>query len=301
MTGVSTTRRKASRRTRRQALIGGLYIAPSFILMMIFNVTPIFLSIWFSFTKYSMVSPPEWIGLSNYARLLTNRVLAESLSNTVRYVLITVPLQTVLALLIATFIAENLKNRYGSLLRSVIFIPVIVSLIASATVWDIMYETKGGIINQFLALFGVKPVNFLGKAFALNSVAAVAVWKNTGYYMVIYYAGVMNVPADVREAAIVDGAGPVQRFFRITLPILKPITYMIVTLGIIGSFQVFDLVYKMTGGGPVRATYTVAYVIYAFAFQDKNFGYASAVAICLMIVILLIHLIQTMFFKEKDA
>jgi multiple sugar transport system permease protein len=105
----------------------------------------------------------------------------------------------------------------------------------------------------------------------------------------------------VREAAIVDGATPVQRFWHITLPILKPITYMIVTLGIIGSFQVFDLVYKMTGGGPGRSTYTVAYVIYTFAFQDKNYGYASAVAICLLIVILLIHLIQTLLFKEKDA
>ena len=119
--------------------------------------------------------------------------------------------------------------------------------------------------------------------------------------MVIYYAGIMNISPDLHEAAIVDGATPVQRFWYITLPILKPITYMIVTLGIIGSFQVFDLVYKMTGGGPRRATYTVAYVIYTFAFQDKNYGYASAVAMCLLIVILLIHWVQTLLFREKDA
>ena len=300
MTTVSS-RRKMSPRVRRQALIGAGYIAPSFILMMIFNVTPIFLSAYFSFTKYNMASPPVWIGLDNYARLLSNRVLTEALSNTVRYVLITVPAQTVLSLLIAVFIAENMKNRYGSFLRSVIFIPVIVSLIASATVWNIMYQPKDGIINQLLNFLGYDSVNFLGKkASALPSVAAVAIWKGTGYYMVIYYAGVMNVPTDVQEAAIVDGARPVQRFWYITLPILRPITYMIITLGIIGSFQVFDLVYKMTGGGPGRSTYTVAYVIYTFAFQDKNFGYASAVAICLLIVILFIHLLQTMFFKEKD-
>ncbi len=291
-----------SPRRRRQAVIGAAYIAPSFILMAIFNVIPIFLSIYFSFTKYNMASPPVWIGLENYAKLFNNRVLTESLSNTVRYVLITVPVQTVLSLLIAAFIAEHLKNRYGSLMRSVIFIPVIVSLIASATVWNIMYQPKGGLINQFLNALGFDSVNFLGKkASALPSVAVVAIWKNTGYYMVIYYAGVMNVPSDVREAAIVDGATAIQRFWYITLPILKPITYMIVTLGIIGSFQVFDLVYKMTGGGPGRSTYTVAYVIYTFAFQDKNYGYASAVAICLLIVILFIHLIQTLFFKEKDA
>ena len=297
MSTAPSVKRKMSPRTRKQALIGAGYIAPSFILMMIFNVTPIFLSAYFSFTKYNMASPPVWIGLENYAKLFGNRVLSEALSNTVKYVLITVPAQTILSLLIAVFIAENMKNRYGSFMRSVIFIPVIVSLIASATV----YQPKGGIINQFLNFLGLDSVNFLGKkANALPSVAAVAIWKGTGYYMVIYYAGVMNVPADVREAAIVDGATPIQRFWYITLPILKPITYMIVTLGIIGSFQVFDLVYKMTGGGPGRSTYTVAYVIYTFAFQDKNYGYASAVAICLLIVILLIHLIQTLFFKEKD-
>ena len=119
--------------------------------------------------------------------------------------------------------------------------------------------------------------------------------------MVSYYAGIMNVPADVQEAAIVDGASPIQRFWYITLPILKPITYMIVTLGIIGSFQVFDLVYKMIGGGPARATLTVAYMIYSYAFQDKRMGYACALAVGLLVVILLIHLIQTLFFKERDA
>ena len=302
MSALPSVRTKASPRRRRQAMIGAAYIAPSFILMMIFNVVPIFLSIYFSFTKYNMAAPPQWIGLDNYAKLFSNRVLTEALRNTVKYVLITVPVQTVLSLLIAAFIAERMKNRYGSLMRSIIFIPVIVSLIASATVWNIMYQPKGGLINQFLNFLGFDSVNFLGKkANALPAVAVVAIWKNTGYYMVIYYAGVMNVPPDVREAAIVDGATPVQRFWYITLPILKPITYMIVTLGIIGSFQVFDLVYKMTGGGPGRSTYTVAYVIYTFAFQDKNYGYASAVAICLLIVILLIHMVQTLLFKEKDA
>ena len=149
---------------------------------------------------------------------------------------------------------------------------------------------------------GAAPVNFLGKrSSALPSVAAVSIWKSTGYYMVIYYAGIMNVPPDVQEAAIVDGAGPGKRFWYITLPILKPITYMIVTLGIIGSFQVFDLVYKMTGGGPGRATLTVAYMIYSYAFQDKRMGYACALAVGLLVVILLIHLIQTLFFKERDA
>ena len=208
----------------------------------------------------------------------------------------------IMGLLVAAFIADRLQNRYGSFLRSVIFIPVIISLIASATVWSIMYKTDGGLINQLLGLFGAAPVNFLGgKKTALASVAAVAVWKNTGYYMVIYYAGIMNVSTEVREAAIVDGANAAQRFWYITMPILKPITYMIVTLGIIGSFQVFDLVYKMTGGGPGRSTYTVANMIYTYAFQDKRIGYACALAIVLLVIILVIHAVQTLLFKEKET
>ena len=250
-----------------------------------------------------MTAAPVWVGFENYIKLSQNKYLGMVLSNTVRYVLITVPIQTTLALLIAAFIAGFLKNRYGSFLRSVIFIPVIASLIASATVWDVLYKPDGGLINQFLALLGVsQPINFLGKKpTALPSVAVVSIWKSTGYYMVIYYAGIMNEPAEVQEAAIVDGASSAQRFWYITLPILRPITYMIVTLGIIGSFQVFDLVYKMTGGGPGRATLTVAYMIYSYAFQDKRMGYACALAVGLLIVILLIHLIQTLFFKERDA
>ena len=289
------------KRQRRQALIGAAYIAPSFILMTIFNVIPIFVSLYLSFCKYNMVGSPVWIGLENFRKLDSNKALGDALINTVNYVLMTVPVQTVLALLIAAFIAERLKNRYGSFLRSVIFIPVIVSLIASATVWSIMYNTNGGLLNQLLGLFGLPAVNFLGsKQTALASVAAVAVWKNTGYYMVIYYAGIMNVSPEIREAAVVDGAKAPQRFWYITLPMLKPITYMIVTLGIIGSFQVFDLVYKMTGGGPGRSTYTVAYMIYTYAFQDKRIGYACALAVGLLVVILVIHLLQTLLFKEKD-
>ncbi|MBR6029062.1 MAG: sugar ABC transporter permease [Clostridia bacterium] len=299
---MQTAKPRWTRRRRNQALIGAAYIAPSFILMFIFNVAPIFLSIYFSFTKYDMTAAPQWVGFDNYIKLGANKYLGMVLENTVQYVLITVPIQTILALLIAAFIAENMKNRYGSFMRSVIFIPVIASLIASAAVWNVMYQPKGGLINQCMNFLGFESVNFLGKkATAMPSVAAVAIWKSTGYYMVIYYAGIMNVPGEVREAAIVDGASPIQRFWYITLPILRPITYMIVTLGIIGSFQVFDLVYKMTGGGPGRATLTVAYMIYSYAFQDKRMGYACALAVGLLVVILLIHQLQTLFFKERDG
>lgn len=289
-------------RQKRQALYGALYIAPSFVLMMIFTFIPIFMTLFFSFTKYNLVAAPQWIGLENYQKLLTNSYLHQALKNTVQYVAVTVPCQTFLALVIAAFLAGWMRNRYGNLLRSMMFIPVVASLVASATVWNVIYESNGGLLNQLLEWLGMQPFNWLGrKSTALNCVAVVAVWKNAGYFLVIFYAGIMNISVDINEAACVDGATPIQRFFHITLPILQPITYMVVTLGIIWSFQVFDLVYKMTAGGPGRATYTVAYLIYSYAFQDKRIGYACALAVCLLIVILLIHMVENLFFKEKDA
>ncbi|MBR1586640.1 MAG: sugar ABC transporter permease [Clostridia bacterium] len=289
-------------RQKKQAIYGAVYILPSFLLMLFFTFIPIFMTIYFSFTKYNLGQPPQWIGLENYSKLISNSYLHQALINTVQYVAVTVPIQTLLSLVIAAFLSSRLRNHLGSALRSMMFIPVVASMIASAAVWNVIYETNGGIINQVLEFFGIPGYNWLGrKSSALNCVAVVAIWKNVGYFLVIFYAGIMNISVDITEAACVDGATPIQRFFYITLPILKPITYMVVTLGIIWSFQVFDLVYKMTAGGPGRATYTVAYLIYSYAFQDKRIGYGAALAVCLLIVILLIHGIQNLLFKDREA
>ena len=268
--------------------------------MAIFTFIPIIMTIYFSFTKYNLVQAPQWIGLENYQKLLSNSYLRQSLLNTVQYVLVTVPAQTLLALLIATFLANSMRNRLGETIRGMMFVPHIASMIACAAVWNAVYETNGGLLNQVLELFGSSGFNWLGsKKTALNSVAVVAVWKSLGYFIVIFYAGIMNISVEINEAACVDGATPMQRFFYITIPILRPITYMVITLGIIWSFQVFDLVYKMTAGGPGRATYTVAYLIYSYAFQDKRIGYGAALAVFLLVVILVIHAIQDFFFSDK--
>ena len=288
-------------RQKKQAIYGAVYILPSFLLMAFFTFIPIFMTMYFSFTKYNLGQPAVWIGLENYEKLISNSYLHQALLNTVQYVAVTVPLQTILSLVIAAFLSSRLRNRLGDLIRSMLFIPVVASLVASASVWNVIYETNGGILNQLLEAVGIPGFNWLGrKSTALNCVAAVAVWKNVGYFLVIFYAGIMNISTDVNEAALVDGATPLQRFWYITLPILKPITYMVITLGIIWSFQVFDLVYKMTAGGPGRSTYTVAYLIYSYAFKDRRIGYAAALAVCLLIVILIIHGLQNLVFNDKD-
>ena len=287
-------------RQKKQALYGAVYIMPSFVLMAIFTFIPIVMTIYFSFTKYNLGQPPQWIGLENYQKLVSNSYLRQSLLNTVQYVLVTVPLQTVISLMIASFLANRVRGRFSTIIRGMMFIPHIASMVACAAVWNAIYETNGGLLNQFLELIHVPGYNWLGrKNTALNCVAIVSVWKSLGYFLVIFYAGIMNISVDINEAACVGGATPLQRFFYITLPILRPITYMVITLGIIWSFQVFDLVYKMTAGGPGRATYTVAYLIYSYAFQDKRIGYGAALAVFLLVVILLIHGTQNLFFSDR--
>ena len=208
-TTVSTRSPRPRRLTRqgRKAVSGALFILPSFVLMLAFSILPMFMALYYSFTKFNIANAPEWIGLQNYVKLFTNSYLHQSLINTATYVIVTVPLQTLFALFIAAFLADRMNNRAGGVLRSVMFIPVIASLIASATVWRIIYDSNGGLINQVLEALGGQSVNFLGSKYtALYCVAAVAIWKNTGYFLVIYYAGIMNISVEIREASIVDGA-----------------------------------------------------------------------------------------------
>ena len=286
---------------RRQAAYGVAYITPGMLIILMFCIAPIFMTLYYSFTEYNLAQPPDWIALENYVKVLNNTQLRRAVVNTVIYVIITVPLQTLLAMFVANFLAEYLNNRYGRVLRSIIFIPTLASYVAAATVWKVILASRGGLLNEILGIFGVAPINWLGEpTLALICVSLVAVWKSAGYFTIIFYAGIMNISVDVREAALIDGASPRQRFWKITVPLLKPITYLNVTLGIIWSFQAFDIVYKLTGGGPFNGTTTIAYIIYTYAFQDFRIGYASAVAILLLLVILDVHLIQQHFFEGGD-
>ena len=286
---------------RRQAAYGVAYITPGMLIILMFCIAPILMTLYYSFTEYNLAQPPDWIALENYVKVLNNTQLRRAVVNTVIYVIITVPLQTLLAMFVANFLAEYLNNRYGRVLRSIIFIPTLASYVAAATVWKVILASRGGLLNEILGIFGVAPINWLGEpTLALICVSLVAVWKSAGYFTIIFYAGIMNISVDVREAALIDGASPRQRFWKITVPLLKPITYLNVTLGIIWSFQAFDIVYKLTGGGPFNGTTTIAYIIYTYAFQDFRIGYASAVAILLLLVILAVHLIQQHFFEGGD-
>lgn len=288
-------------RKNKEALQGIIYILPSFVLILVFCIVPIFMSAYFSFTDYNIMNPPEFAGLDNYVQMFKDDYVTAAVKNTLLYVLMTVPFQTIISLAFAGFIAQKLNGKKGGeFLRSVMFIPVIASAVTAGTIWRIILSTDGGILNNILGIFGIDPVNWLGStSTSLVSICIVAVWKNVGYFLVIYYAGIMGIPKDLYEAARVDGATTIQQFTKITLPMLKPITYLVVTLGIIWSFQVFDLSYQMTGGGPGHSSVTLVMSIYNSAFKQYRMGYACATAMFLLVIIVVINMLENLFFQEK--
>ena len=288
-----------SRKTK-EAVQGVIYILPSFVLILIFCIVPIFMSGFFSFTDYNIMNAPEFVGLDNYKKMFQDSYVRDAAKNTLLYVVMTVPVQTLLALTLAAFLAEKMRNKTGGFLRSVMFIPVIASAVTAGTIWRIILNTDVGFLNNILNFFHISSVNWLGSTqTSLLSICIVAVWKNVGYFLVIYYAGIMGIQKELYEAAKVDGATSIQQFTKITLPILKPITYLVVTLGIIWSFQVFDLAYLMTGGGPGHSSVTLVMGIYNAAFKQYKMGYACAMAMFLLIMIIIINVIEDLFFKEK--
>lgn len=256
----------------------------------------------YSLTEYNVLQAPEFVGLANYEGILKDPYIASSLINTGIYTIIVVPIQTILSMVIAYLLARKCRNRFGGFVRSALFIPVITSMVLTATIWRLLLAgDPQGVINSIIGIFGMEPVNWLGKSWpALLSVCVIGIWKNVGYFMVIFYAGMMDIPVSLYESATVDGAGAFRQFISITLPMLKPITYLVITLGTIWSFQVFDLVYTLTGGGPGRATMTLVLTIYNSAFKDYKMGYASAVSMIFLAVVLIVSFIQKIAFREKD-
>lgn len=280
--------------------MGMLFVIPSALILLVVVVAPILSSFGISFTNYSILGGDDWEGTKNYQQLFSDPTFAQALEHTAIYTFVAVPVQTILALVLAEVIAKRYRNRWGAFVRSVLFIPVIASLVISGVVWRALFDTDHGAINAVLALIGVPGPDWFGEPnTALIAVIIVTVWKNTGFFLIIYYAGIMNVPVELYEASALDGAGPIKQLIHITIPQLNRVTALVVILGTIWSFQVFDLVYTLTGGGPGGATTTLVMAIYNAAFQNFNMGYASAMAMVLLLIVLVLSIIQRRVLRER--
>ncbi|MDO5061080.1 MAG: sugar ABC transporter permease [Actinomycetaceae bacterium] len=280
---------------------GILYVAPSFTILLLIAIIPILASAYLSLTRFDVLSSPEWVGASNYQRLWEDDNFWSALKNTVIFTIFTVPLQIFIPMVLADKLARMKLRWLSGFVRSVLFVPVVASLILVGTVWQYMLAGEVGFFNLVLKQIGLPSINFLGDPkYALWAVIVVAAWKNIGYFLVLFYAGVLDIPKERYEAASVDGANILQQFFYITVPGLKKVTQLSLLLATIWSFQAFDLIYAMTKGGPGGATSTLVMEIYQQGFTRFDMGYASALAMVLLLIIVLVSAVQKLMSRRED-
>lgn len=266
-------------------------LSPNLLGFLVFILGPVIASFCLSFTKWDLLTQIEWIGLRNYQKLFSDQVFWRVLWNTVYYTIGTVPVGIAISLFLA--IALNQRIRGIKLFRAVYFLPVISSTVAVAVVWQWLYNPEFGLINYLLYLVGIEGPKWLTSiTWAMPAVIIMSIWKNLGFNMLLFLAGLQGIPEVYYEAARIDGANWWQQFVKITLPLLSPTTLFVTVMSLINSFQVFDQVYIMTAGGPARSTSVLVHYLYQNAFEYFRMGEASAIAYILFFLVFVITVIQ---------
>lgn len=279
----TSPRRRLSVRARREAVAGYLFIAPWLLGLVIFTVGPIIVSLYLSMTNYEVVRPPEFNGLANYRFLFKDRLFWQALRVTSTYVFISVPLGLVLSFAVAMLM--NQKLRFLGLWRTIFYVPNLVPIIASSVLWLWLFNPQFGLFNVLLQSIGIEGPNWLGHTqWALPSLILMSLWS-VGGPMLIYLAGLQGIPTDLYEAADIDGAGAWTKFFAVTIPMMTPVIFFNLVLGMIAAFQTFAQAFVMTEGGPRYATLFYVLYLYQNAFQFFRMGYAAALAWILFIII----------------
>lgn len=272
---------------------GYILILPFYIFFAVFVITPIIMNIGLSFTNYD-ITQMSFVGIQNYLNLTTDRFFWLSMKNTAIYTFFTLIFTMTLGLVLAVFLNQKLRGL--KFFRTSFYLPYVTSMVAVSMIWLWLYEPSHGIVNQMLGCFGIKGREWLYDAnTALGSIIVMSIWKYTGYYMVIFLAGLQGVPGELYEAATVDGANGFQKFFKVTLPMLSPVTFFLLVTGIINNFNVFEQVIVMTNGGPMNSTTTIVHQIYSRAFFDFLMGYAAALSVVLLLVVLILTVINFRF------
>ena len=288
-------------RFRGQSVAGWMLIMPALLHLAVFALWPVGHVVYMSLHRWPLLGNEQtYVGLTNFTLLLSDKAYWHAMLNSAVFTL-TVPVSLVLSLGLASLLAQQMLRLRG-LLRTLYFIPVITSTVAVAMVFSWVYHPEFGLLNYGLGRLGIDGPNWLGDPrTALPALMIMSIWKGLGYNIVIYLAGISAIPGDLYEAALIEGANGWQRFWHVTVPLLKPTTVFLAVTGIIGSFQVFTAVYTMTEGGPVRSTDVVVYHIFRSAFERFHLGYASAQALVLFALILAITLLQVKLLRKEVA
>lgn len=268
-----------------------VFLLPSLVGLILFQLAPMLASLYISFTDWDLLAAAKFVGLDNYMKIFTNDKSLTSLINVFKFIVGYIPAVLILGLIFAVLL--NRKIRGVKFYRASIFVPVITSWVAVSIVWKWILNGESGMLNYLLSLIGIEgPVWLQDFTWAMPSIIAVSVWKDLGFVTIILLAGLQEISADYYEAAEMDGASVLTRFFKITLPLLTPVLFFVITISMINSFQLFDQVMIMTNGGPAGSTSTMVEQVYKNAFVNYKMGFASAQSWALFLIIFLVTYIQ---------
>lgn len=293
-------KRRKPRQSRHETIWGWIFLLPTLLGLMILNIIPIFQTIYQSFFKTGAFGKGNiFVGFQNYQKMFADANVWQALLNTFKYAIIEVPFSIIIAIILAVLLNRNIRGR--TIYRTIYFLPMVAAPAAIAMVWRWLYNSEFGLLNHLLDSIGFKSVNWISDPnIAVISIAVVGIWSVIGYNMVLFLAGLQEIPRDFYEAAEIDGANAIKQFFSITLPLISPTMFFVTVTRIIGALQVFDSIYMMLDrtNPAFPKTQSLVYLFYKYSFIESNKGYGSAIVMLLLLVIMIITVIQVICQKK---
>ena len=287
-----------TKRSQKKKWLPYLLVSPYLIFVVVFVAFPVLFCFYLTFNKWNIISPMKFIGIDNYTRLLHDRLFWKAIGNTLKFLLLHIPLQLVVSLFLAYLLNQKLKA--AAFFRASFFMPVIVSGVVVTILWQQLLGFDGGLINRMLMSLGMHKIGWLvNPGVAIYAIAIMATWKNVGLYVILFLVGLQTVPPQYYEAAKMEGASRWQQFYHITLPMINPTIFMVVILSTIGGFSLFIEPYIMTGGGPLNTTLSAVLYIYKQAFQYYNMGYSATLGFFYALMIMTVVILQKKFIEKE--
>jgi len=284
---------------RRQERAAWLFLAPSLLVIAIFSLWPMLQSIYLSMLDYNRIQPGTFVGLDNYRQLIADPAVHNAIGNTILYAVVVTPITVALALAFALLLNKAIVAR--GFVRTAVFLPFIVSLSIVAIAWTFLLDANIGLLTYWLRFFGFASTQSVlaHPTYAMPAVMIVGIWKNVGFYMVMFLAGLQSIPGDLYEAASLDGAGPWRKFWNVTWPLLSNQTMLVSIMAAIATLQAFDQIFIMTRGGPFFQTETLVMMAYRVGFQNQQLGYGSAISMVLLLGVFLLSMVQWLYFRKR--
>ncbi|MDD3411215.1 MAG: sugar ABC transporter permease [Eubacteriales bacterium] len=292
-TTVSSKKTRLTRAARGEERAAWMFLFPSVLGFICFVFIPMLMTLGISFTKYNVITPPQWTGAKNWIHLTLDKRLLTTLGNSAKYVLLLVPMHTLMSLLLALGVNAMKSRHTVFVFRTIYYFPTLIATSSVAMVWVHIFNYDYGLLNYALSLFGIAPITWLKSSFWVYPATMIfSLWKFVGGYFLYFLIGLQGIDRTYLEAAEIDGASSLQKLRHVTLPLLSPTTFFIMITQMIGTIQIFDEPYLITGGGPGDASRSISMYIHNMAYNSHNYGYAAAMSLLLLVIVLIVTLIQ---------